>query len=71
MARTFYDLRYSFSELDLSLNIVNDIAVIGGDNEYIQIVLLRLLIKKGGYSLNPELGSDLYLFNGRKSTSIT
>lgn len=71
MAIQYYDFRYNFYELDLVPNIINDISIVAGDSEYAQIVLFRLLIPRGQYSLNPTLGSDLHLLKQAKSTGIT
>jgi phage gp46-like protein len=67
----FYDLRYSFVGQDWTENVVKDVEIISNEDCIVQIILLRLLIPKGQYKLNPRIGSDLYLLAQAKSTSVT
>lgn len=71
MPQTFYDFRYDFVGQDWTTNIVRDIELISAENAYVQIALIRLLVPRGSYVLNPDLGSDLYVLKRSKRTSIT
>lgn len=67
----YTDLRYSFDDGDYVKNVVDDIAVVSQNSAILQIILTRLLIPKGTYPLNPNLGSELYSLSGRKSIART
>jgi len=67
----YTDLRYSFSSNDMTISELNDVELIHNDNSLQQNILFRLLIPRGEYLLNPNLGSDLHLLNKRKAVDIT
>jgi len=67
----FTDFRINFSDGDLVSSILNATEIINGENTYIQIVLLRLLIPKGEYKLNLTLGSDLHILKTMKKSNVT
>jgi phage gp46-like protein len=69
--QNLFDFRYDFVNGDWVVNVVNDVATINEENAIVQIIMLRLLIQKGKYILNPELGSDLHTLVNYKSTEIT
>lgn len=71
MAEIFHDIRYDFVSADWTQNILRDIEVVTDENEFVQIILIRLLTPRGQYILNPEIGSDLYLLSREKVTSVT
>jgi phage gp46-like protein len=65
----YTDLRYSFDTADYVKSTINDIAVVDKQEAILQAIITRLLIRKGEYVLNPNLGSELYSLTRGKSTA--
>jgi len=68
MANYLVDLKYSNSSRDWTTDTSNDIAIVGGNEAIAQACILRLIIPRGQYMFNPDLGSDLYLILKEKVT---
>lgn len=69
--QSFYDIRYDFVGKDLVKNVIKDVQIIKDENCFAQIILFRLLIPRGQYLLNPEVGSDLYQLKRSKKSEIS
>lgn len=67
----YTDLRYSFELGDFVINTIRDVAVIDSNEAIVQAVTMRIVIAKGKYILNPNLGSELYSLTQEKLTSTT
>lgn len=67
----YTDVRYSFEAADYIVNTANDVAVVNGNEAILQHIITRLMIPRGSFILNPNLGSDLMTLLQRKVTQST
>lgn len=67
-----FDLYYNPTLKDIQINNLNDLDFVNDIDAIAQICVLRVIIPKGSYIFNPNLGSNLYtLFKSQAVGDVT